>query len=80
MKVAAYQAPLQATSSMEVLGLIREQVDGCESQGIEILCCPEGILGGLADDASAPADIAVDVEGGQSARQLEPDLLVADLP
>ena len=65
MKVAAYQAPLQATSSMEVLGLIREQVDWCESQGIEILCCPEGILGGLADYASRPADIAVDVEGGQ---------------
>jgi predicted amidohydrolase len=65
MKVAAYQAPLRATSSMEVMGLIREQVDCCESEGVEILCCPEGVLGGLADYANRPTDIAIDVEGGQ---------------
>jgi predicted amidohydrolase len=47
------------------LGLIREQVDRCEAEGVEILCCPEGVLGGLADYASAPAEIAIDVEGGQ---------------
>lgn len=72
MKVAAYQAPLRATGSMEVLGLIREQVDRCESQGVEILCCPEGVLGGLADYASRPTDIAVDVEGGQLDALLAP--------
>jgi len=44
MKVAAYQAPLGATSSMEGLGLIREQVDWCALQGVEILCCPEGSI------------------------------------
>jgi hypothetical protein len=49
VKVAAYQAPLQATNSMAVVDLIREQVEICESQGVEILCCPEGVLGGLAD-------------------------------
>lgn len=65
MKVAAYQAPLDVTSSIaESLGLIREQVDWCESNGVEILCCPEGVLGGLADYASRPADIAIDVEAG----------------
>jgi predicted amidohydrolase len=72
MKVAAYQAPLRATSSMDVLGLIREQVDWCESQGVEILCCPEGVLGGLADYASRPTDIAIDVEGGQLDALLAP--------
>ena len=65
MKVAAYQAPLQATRAMEALGLIREQIDRCESEGVEILCCPEGVLGGLADYVSRPDDIAIDVEGGQ---------------
>ena len=65
MKVAAYQAPLCATSSMDVLALIREQVDWCESNGVEILCCPEGVLGGLADYAARPTDIAIDVEAGQ---------------
>jgi predicted amidohydrolase len=72
MKVAAYQAPLHATSSTEVLGLIREQVDWSESNGVEILCCPEGVLGGLADYTSRPADIAIDVEGGQLHALLSP--------
>jgi len=57
---------------MEVVGLIREQVDRCESEGIEILCCPEGVLGGLADYASRPADIAIDVEAGQLHALLAP--------
>jgi 5-aminopentanamidase len=72
MKVAAYQAPLRATSSMEVLGLIRQQLDWCESNGVEILCCPEAVLGGLADYASQPADFAIDVETGQLHALLAP--------
>src|SRR5215216_2594334 len=72
MKVAAYQAPLRATSSMEVLGLICEQVRWCESKDVEILCCPEGVFGGLADYASRPTDIAIDVEAGQLDALLAP--------
>ncbi|MGA9770688.1 MAG: carbon-nitrogen hydrolase family protein [Blastocatellia bacterium] len=72
MKVAAYQTPLYATSCMEVLCLIREQVDWCESKGVEILCCPEGVFGGLADYASCPKDIAIDVEAGQLHELLAP--------
>ena len=72
MRVAAYQAPLQATRSMEALSLIREQIDWCESEGVEILCCPEGVLGGLADYVSRPADIAIELEGGQLQTLLAP--------
>jgi predicted amidohydrolase len=72
MKVAAYQAPLRAISSLEVIGLIREQVDRCESEGVEILCCPEGVLGGLADYANQPTGIALDVENGQLHALLAP--------
>lgn len=72
MKVAAYQAPLAATRSAEILGLIREQVQCCESLGVEILCCPEAVLGGLADYADQPMSIAIDVEGGQLAHTLAP--------
>ncbi|MFL6256998.1 MAG: carbon-nitrogen hydrolase family protein [Pyrinomonadaceae bacterium] len=72
MKVAAYQAPLYATGSTEVVGLISAQVAWCESEGIEILCCPEGVLGGLADYARRPADIALDVEAGQLHARLAP--------
>ena len=72
MKVAAYQAPLRVTSLAEVIGVIREQIDRCESEGMEILCCPEGFLGGLADYANHPTDIAVDVEAGQLDALLAP--------
>lgn len=63
MRVAAYQAPIHATNSADVVGLIREQVVWCEANGVEILCCPEAILGGLADYATRAADVAV--EGGR---------------
>lgn len=66
MKVAAYQAPLVACGSMiEALSLIRKQVEWCESAAVEILCCPEGILGGLADYATDPSAIAIDVKDGR---------------
>src|SRR5947199_9152033 len=72
MKVAAYQAPLHATLSMDVMGLIRQQVEWCEAEGIEILCGPEGVLGGLADYASRPTDFALDGGAGQLDALLAP--------
>jgi predicted amidohydrolase len=72
MKVAAYQTSLPATGSMAVIDLIRQQVNYCESQGIEILCCPEGVLGGLADYTEHPAGIAINVESGQLQALLAP--------
>jgi len=72
MKVAAYQAPLLASGSMEAIALIREQVDRCEAAGVEILCCPEGVLGGLADYALHPAAFAIDAGGDRLDRVLAP--------
>ncbi|HEV7644872.1 MAG TPA: carbon-nitrogen hydrolase family protein [Pyrinomonadaceae bacterium] len=73
MKVAAYQAPLGSINSIDaILGLIREQIERCESDGVEILCCPEGVLGGLADYVSRPADIAVDAQSGELDKLLAP--------
>jgi predicted amidohydrolase len=72
MKVAAYQAPLAATDSEEILELIRERVEWCESEGVEILCCPEGVFGGLADYAGQPTDIAIDMGAGQLQALLAP--------
>ena len=66
MRVAAYQAPLLPSGSTTVaVRLIRERVEWCEREGVEILCCPEGVLGGLADYAPLPAAFALDVERGQ---------------
>ena len=72
MKVAAYQAPLLRSGSLEALGLIRRQVDWCEAQGVAILCCPEAILGGLADYAADPSGFAIDAHGDQLTRALAP--------
>ena len=73
MKVAAYQAPLLPSGSTDVaVRLIRERVEWCESEGVEILCCPEGVLGGLADYATQPTTFAIDVEGGQLDTVLAP--------
>jgi predicted amidohydrolase len=72
MKVAAYQAPLLSAGSPEAIGLIREQVLRCESQGVSILCCPEAILGGLADYSENPSKFAVRADHGQLDEVLAP--------
>lgn len=72
MKIAAYQAPLVAPGSMDALKLIRTQVKRCETQGIAILCCPEAVLGGLADYGEHPALRAIDAEAGQLESALAP--------
>jgi predicted amidohydrolase len=57
---------------MEAIALVRKQVDWCESEGVEILCCPEALLGGLADYAPRPTDIAINVESGELGSALMP--------
>lgn len=64
MKVAAYQAPLASRTMGATLALLRDQVSRCESVGVDILCCPEAVLGGLADYVDRPFERAIDVERG----------------
>jgi hypothetical protein len=66
VKVAAYQAPVLRSGSREAVDLIRTRVEWCESHGVAILCCPEAILGGLADYASDPRQFAIDARGEPS--------------
>src|SRR5262245_16680448 len=72
MKVAAYQAPLLPSGSREAISLIAERIKACEAAGVEILCCPEAVLGGLADLSDRPADLAIDVASGQLRARLAP--------
>jgi predicted amidohydrolase len=72
VRVAAYQAPLLPSGSLEAVELIRKRIDWCEAEGVEILCCPEAVLGGLADNAARPTDIAIDVENGELSAVLTP--------
>ncbi len=57
---------------MAAITRIRECIDQCEAAGVEILCCPEAILGGLADYAARPSEIALHVASGQLAGVLRP--------
>jgi len=57
---------------MEGIKWIRKRVKQCETEGVAILCCPEAVLGGLADYAARPADFAIDVEGGHLEAVLAP--------
>jgi predicted amidohydrolase len=70
MKVAAYQAPLLPSGSLAALDLIRARVVWCEANGVSILCCPETILGGLADDAATPGELGI--RSGALATMLAP--------
>jgi predicted amidohydrolase len=72
VKVAAYQAPLAACGDAQVISLIRQQVDRCETLGVEFLCCPEALLGGLADYVDQPERIAIDTSADGLDRVLAP--------
>jgi predicted amidohydrolase len=72
MKVAAYQAPLFGAGSLEAIDLIQERVAWCESEGVSILCCPEAVLGGLADYSENPARFAIRTDDEQLTKILEP--------
>lgn len=72
MRVAAYQSSITHGDIPDVLSDLRAQVDHCEASGVEVLCCAEGVLGGLADYVEEPARIAVRVDNGELARLLAP--------
>jgi predicted amidohydrolase len=72
MKIAAYQAPLPLPSWQSAIELISSQVRRCETEGVSILCCPEAVLGGLADDTDRPREFALSVSDGSLARALAP--------
>src|SRR5215470_16022976 len=57
---------------MVALDLIRARVRTCEAEGVAILCCPEAILGGLADQSEDPVRFAISVRTGQLAAVLAP--------
>ena len=60
MKIAAYQAPLLAGGSMPAaVDLIARRVRECETKDVSVLCCPEGVLGGLADYSDNPSSLAI---------------------
>jgi 5-aminopentanamidase len=72
VKIAAYQAPLIATRGFDAVGLIRARVAQCEAEGIAFLCCPEAILGGLADYLEPPDRFGLRCDNAELASVLAP--------
>jgi predicted amidohydrolase len=72
VRVAAYQAPLAATRSRDVLRLIAAQVARCEAAGVEILCCPEAVVGGLADYVAPAHRLVLPADAAPLADALAP--------
>ena len=72
MKVAAYQAPLLAGGAAEPIRRIQQSVRECEERRVSVLCCPEAILGGLADFSNNPGRFAIRTDDGQLASVLAP--------
>jgi predicted amidohydrolase len=61
LRVAAYQSPLAHPAPAEALDLLRPQIARCTHERVSILCCPEAMLGGLADYGSDPFRWAIAV-------------------
>ena len=72
MRVAAYQCSLLPSGSMDAIERMCRQVELCESEGVTIRCCPEAVLGGLADNASVPEELAIDPRADRLAEVLSP--------
>ncbi|MCW2602526.1 MAG: Nitrilase/cyanide hydratase and apolipoprotein N-acyltransferase [Pseudonocardiales bacterium] len=58
VRIAAYQSSL-ATGPGDAIGRIRDQLQRCADESVDVLCCPEAVLGGLADYAADPARDAI---------------------
>jgi predicted amidohydrolase len=63
MRIAAWQMPIDATGACVAIDAVRHQVRRCEADGVTVLCCPEGAIGGLADYVRDPATIAIPTDG-----------------
>jgi hypothetical protein len=50
---------------MDAFDLIQSRVRWCEAEGVTILCCPEAVLGGLADYNEHPCRFAIAADTGQ---------------
>jgi predicted amidohydrolase len=74
LRVAAFQAPYLPFGSFEAIGLIKRQLAVCEAAGVDVLCCPEAVIGGLAheSDGQSPAAVALGVHDGELSGVLAP--------
>ena len=69
MKVAAFQAPFLPFGSFDAIDQIRDRIAECDELGVDLLVCPESVIGGLAleSDGHDPDQVALGVASGELA-------------
>lgn len=67
MRVAAYQAPYRPFPATGGAELVAAYLDRAKAQGVEIMCCPEALIGELANesDGDSPATVALSIADGE---------------
>jgi len=72
VRVAAYQMAVADCYGTSAVARVREQVARCESLGVDVLCCPEGTVGGLADYVDPADRLVLPTDAGSLAAALAP--------
>ena len=67
MRVAAYQAPYRPYPAQGGADLVLAHLERAQTDGVELLCCPEALIGELANetDGDSPATVALSVADGE---------------
>ncbi len=74
MRVAAYQAPYRDYPAADGAELVAARLLGLRDRGVDVLCCPEALIGELANesDGDSPASVSLCVSKGELADALAP--------
>jgi len=74
MRVAAYQAPYRPFPALGGAELVAAHLDRAQAEGGEIVCCPEALIGELANesDGDSPATVALSIVDGELNAALAP--------
>lgn len=74
MRVAAYQAPYRPYPSGRGAELVVPRLERARAEGVELLCCPEALIGELANesDGDSPTTVALSVSDGELDEAIAP--------
>lgn len=67
MRVAAYQAPYREFPALAGAELLVPYLERARADGVELVCCPEALIGELANesDGDSPNAVALSAENGE---------------
>lgn len=74
MRVAAYQAPYRPYPARGGADLVLAFLDRARADGVELVCCPEALIGELANetDGDTPSTVALSVADGELEAAIAP--------